>query len=222
MRIVWVISILFFTVAGAWAGDIEGQVTVMDPSGRKPLKSFADTVVYLDGSPEVVEETVEMDQRGKRFIPRLLPVVGGQTIRFSNSDVFQHSVFSPHPAEPFDLGRYGTGEERSIHLEVLGPHPIYCDIHQSMVADVYVVPNRHFAVTDAGGRFRIAGVPPGSYRLKAWHVLGGDATREVEVTDATVSVTMTLQSQKHVREVTRHKNKHGQDYPLEYEQNYTY
>lgn len=207
---------------GAWAADIEGQVTVMDKAGRKPLKSFANTIVFIDGAPEVIEGMVEMDQRDKTFIPRLLPVVTGQTIRFSNSDVFQHNVFSPHPEEPFDLGRYGTGEARSIQLKAVGPHPIYCNIHQSMVADVYVVPNRHFAVTDDRGRFRIVDVPPGHYRLKAWHILGGSAIREIEVKGATATVEMTLQSQRFVRETTQHKNKDGQDYPREYEQDHIY
>jgi hypothetical protein len=32
-----------------------------------------------------------------------------------------------------------------------------------------VMPSRFFSVADARGNFRIENIPPGTYRLKAWH-----------------------------------------------------
>jgi len=212
------IAVLVWTVAAeATAGDLTGQVTILDKSGRKPLKSSAQAIVYLEGPVKTHAGTVTLDQRSKEFIPRLLPVIIGQKVRFTNSDVFQHNVFSPHAQESFDLGRYGTGEAREIEFKEIGPHPIYCDIHQKMVADIFVVPNRYFALTDDKGRFRIADVPPGTYQLRGWHILGGKTAQKVEVARETVSIALSMQSTKLLREMEEHKNKEGRSYPPEFE-----
>jgi hypothetical protein len=34
---------------------------------------------------------------------------------------------------------------------------------------ILVLPNRYFVSPDSSGHFVIAGVPPGDYRLVAWH-----------------------------------------------------
>jgi hypothetical protein len=44
-----------------------------------------------------------------------------------------------------------------------------CNIHDNMVAWVVVVETPHYALSDASGKLRIDGVPPGSYRLRSWH-----------------------------------------------------
>jgi hypothetical protein len=48
-----------------------------------------------------------------------------------------------------------------------------------MQAFVRVDPHSFHAVTDASGRFVIAGVPEGTYRLEVWHEKLG--SREIEV-----------------------------------------
>ena len=196
MRIALLSLLMILSAVFSEAADIDGWIVVMDKSGQSPLKSHAHAIVYLEGFfTEPVGEAV-MDQQAKKFTPRLLPAVQGQSIRFENSDIYQHTVFSPHPTEPFSLSRYGQGESRSVVLHEVGPHPVFCDIHQSMIADVYVVPNRYFAVTDDRGFFRIADVPAGRHRLRAWHILGGNATLFVDIGTGNRSVSLELQSVK--------------------------
>jgi plastocyanin len=211
------ISMLLCTAVAAAAGDLIGRVTILDKSEHEPLKRSTNAIVYLDGPVEPAKGMVTMDQRNKEFIPRLLPVVIGQKVLFKNSDVFQHNVFSPHALEPFDLGRYRPGETRMIALKVLGLHSVYCDIHQSMIAEIFVVPNRYFDLTDEQGRFRIRDVPPGTYQLKAWHILGGKTARTIEVSQTTISIVLSLQSTKLLKEMSRHKDKEGRAYRPEFE-----
>jgi plastocyanin len=196
MRIALLSLIMALSVTSSEAADIEGWIVVMDKSGQSPLKSHAHAIVYLEGFISEPDGVAVMDQQAKKFMPRLLPAIRGQTIRFENSDIYQHTVFSTHPTEPFSLPRYGQGESRNVVLHDIGPHPIFCDIHQSMVADVYVVPNRYFAVTDDKGFFRIADVPAGRHRLRAWHILGGNATLMVDIETENRSVSLELQSVK--------------------------
>ena len=206
-------ALLLAAATPAWAIDIEGRVVVMDRSGQTQLKSNAHAIVYIEGFSTEPEGIAVMDQRDKQFVPRLLPVVSGQSIKFTNSDIFQHSVFSPHADEPFDLSRYRQGESRTVVLQEIGPHTIYCNIHQSMIADVFVVPNRYFALTDDDGRFHIADVPEGNHHLKAWHILGGEATRMVSVGVEAPFITLKLLSRRVVVEIPNSPRKRPQDNP---------
>ena len=43
-----------------------------------------------------------------------------------------------------------------------------CDIHEHMRALILVLDTPHFVLTDEAGRYRLDGLPAGSYVLKAW------------------------------------------------------
>ncbi len=205
--------------APAGAGDIVGVVTVLEKGGAAPLKSFENAVVFVVGlrTPPPGAPAM-MDQHDKTFTPRLLPVIAGQQVRFLNSDSVQHNVFSPHADEPFDLGRYAAGEHRTFTFKVPGRHRIYCDIHQRMIADVFVLPGKYHALTDARGAFRIEGVPAGAHTLRAWHIFGGAGEAAVQVPETgAVRIDFSLESQKVVLELEDHYNKSGRPYaPSEY------
>ena len=51
----------------------------------------------------------------------------------------------------------------------LGAYELFCNIHPRMNAYLYVVPNDFYAQADAQGNYRLKNVPPGHYRLRAWH-----------------------------------------------------
>ncbi len=222
MRIALISLVLLLTSTLSQASDIEGKVIVMDKSGQSPLNSNAHAIVYLEGFSTEPTGIAMMDQQGKRFIPRLLAVVSGQPIRFSNSDIYQHSVFSPHAVEPFDLSRFRQGESRTAVLREIGPHTIYCNIHQDMIADVFVVPNRYFSLTDDTGNFRITDVPKGDHRLRVWHILGGSAVRSLNVGTETLSITLKLRSRKMVVEKPKAPQLSPQDTPDDYDKDSDY
>jgi hypothetical protein len=48
---------------------------------------------------------------------------------------------------------------------------------------ILVLENPYFAATDAHGRYTISHVPPGTYKLRAWHERLPSATKEITVTD---------------------------------------
>ncbi len=197
------------------AADIDGEVKVLRDFvfGTKSLKSFANAVVYLDGfNTPPPRRPVLIDQKNKQYIPRLLPVIKGQEVRFLNSDNVRHNVFSPHKDEPFDLARYPKGEYKSVKFNVLGEHKIYCNIHQRMIADVFVLSNHYYNVTDSEGHFTIKNVPPGEYTIKVWHILGGAAEKKIVVANEPLSLSFTLKSKKSFRQIKEHANKFGDPY----------
>lgn len=58
---------------------------------------------------------------------------------------------------------------------------VKCDAHEWMEGWVVVLGHPYYDVTDEGGTFRIEAVPPGTYRLQAWHERLGTIEQEVVV-----------------------------------------
>jgi plastocyanin len=129
-------------------------------------------VVYLEGafSPPAVPPLAQIAQKDLTFIPTLLPVQAGTRVEFPNFDDTYHNIFSFSPAKRFDLGRYRANEKPvpSVVFDAPGLVTLRCDIHEHMRALILVLPTPHFVVTDADGRYRLGGLPPGHYTVKAW------------------------------------------------------
>jgi hypothetical protein len=205
-------GVFWLLTVSAGAGEITGQATVLNKE-EQPLPRFDHAVVYVEGiqTPPPPEPAV-LDQKNKEFIPRLLPVVQGQEIRFLNSDKVQHNVFSPHEQEPFDLGIYPPGESRTVRLNALRRHKVYCNLHKSMVADILVLPSRYFSLTDVNGRYRIQGLPEGDYVLRVWHIFGGADQKPVHVGKQPLTVDFTVRSAQSTQEILEHPDKSGKGY----------
>lgn len=159
---------------------VEGVVYV-----RNAHSAGAVVYVITDSAhpPIVPSEPVVIDQRNLHFLPDILPVLPGQAVAFRNSDPLLHNVFSPDTlGEAFDLGTYPEGEWRMHTFQRPGAHVILCHIHPEMEAHVVVIPTRHYGVVDAGGRFRIENVPPGTYPLHVWHRRAEPFQRTVRIT----------------------------------------
>ncbi|MDB6132278.1 MAG: hypothetical protein JWM59_521 [Verrucomicrobiales bacterium] len=148
-------------------------------------------VVYLEGpfrkpSPPA---TRQLTQKNLTFIPALLPVQVGTKVEFPNEDDTYHNIFSFSPAKRFDLGRYRP-EERPIPSQIFdkaGPVTLRCDIHEHMRALILVLDTPHFVMTGTDGRFRLAGVPDGRYRLKAWTSSKTTLEKQVEIKSGAAS-----------------------------------
>ena len=130
--------------------------------------------MYLESAPQAAFEDADLprpilDQRNQTFVPWVLAIPVGTTVDFPNSDSTFHNVFSLSKARRFDLGRYPKGATRSVRFDRPGVVRVFCEIHSHMNAYVLVFAHRYFATTDEAGRYRIANVPPGDYRLVLWH-----------------------------------------------------
>jgi plastocyanin len=144
------------------------------------------SVVYLESAPslafpELEPQRATMDQRNETFVPHVLAITVGTTVDFPNSDNTYHNVFSLRGPRPFDLGRYAAGRSKSVRFDRPGIVRVFCEIHSHMSAFILVFAHRFFAVTDAEGRYRIEGLPPGSYTVVAWNDGQERESRTVQV-----------------------------------------
>jgi plastocyanin len=140
-------------------------------------------VVYLEGAGGKATKLSlqQVSQRDMNFVPTLLPVQTGTTVEFPNEDDTYHNIFSYSPAKRFDLGRYRPDERPipSVVFDKPGLVTLRCDIHEHMRGLVLVLDTPYFTTTDTAGHFRLTGLPPGNYTLKAW--VDSKTTREQAV-----------------------------------------
>src|SRR4029079_18714624 len=115
------------------------------------------------------------------FLPHVLPIVAGTTVEWPNNDDIFHNVFSMSEANPFDLGLYKNPDVKRVPFNKAGRVDVFCSIHANMNCVVDVLENPWFAVADAGGKYAITNVPPGTYKLKAWHERLPSQTQEITV-----------------------------------------
>ena len=153
-------------------GTVRGTVALQVP-GLK-LADAGPVVAFLEGidAPlryEVPKAVPTISQTNARFAPNFLVIAAGQSVQFPNDDVIVHNVFSFSRPNDFDLGLYPKGESKSVTFRQPGVVRVYCSIHQSMSAVIYVAPSPHHTVVGADGTFQVRDVPPGRYRLRTWN-----------------------------------------------------
>ena len=128
--------------------------------------------MYIDATPGVSfappAKPARLDQKGKVFKPRVLPVLVGTKVEFLNNDDLEHNVFSPD-GEKYNLGKWKKGQVRSYTFKRPGAYVQLCSLHPEMVGYVYVAKTPYFAVVKKDGSFKIPGVPPGTWKLKVWN-----------------------------------------------------
>ena len=134
-------------------------------------------VVYLAdiarGAPATAATTL-IEQQHCVFGPHVIATTVGSALRFANRDVgVLHNVHGYYSLTGNDAmfnlaSPAGIVISRTIDRE--GAHRIVCDAgHSWMLVYVHAFEHPYFAVTDADGRYSLANIPPGSYRVHVWH-----------------------------------------------------
>lgn len=181
---------LCLAAATASAGELRGRVSL--GVGGVSLDEAGPLVVYLEGSDaplafELPKRELEIHQKDASFAPAFLVIAAGETVVMPNDDVIFHNVFSYSTPNDFDLGLYPRGESRAKTFQYPGVVRIYCSIHESMNATIFVAPSIWHAVAGAKGDYAIHDVPPGKYRLRTWNRRLPPASQLVEVGDGAVT-----------------------------------
>ncbi len=157
-----------FGLASA-AGAATVDLIVKDAKGAPIPDAVAWMMPKGKSAPPVGKLEGSIEQKDKHFIPLVTVVQAGTYIRFPNHDVVRHHVYSFSPPKPFELKLY-VGEPASpVLFDKPGEVVLGCNIHDDMLAFIYIVDTPWFAKTGADGTARIQSVPEGDYELKLWH-----------------------------------------------------
>lgn len=158
-----------------------------EPSGPAPETHTLpeEVVIYLKKVPghyQAPTKHVQLDQHFLQFTTRVVPILKGTTVDFTNNDPVYHNVFTNSQENKFDLGRRKKGDKASVkftHAEV--PVKVFCEVHNSMKAYILVLENPYFTKCGPGQHFKIKDIPPGTYTLVAWHDLWEPVEQKVTI-----------------------------------------
>jgi plastocyanin len=166
---------------GAVAADLSIDVRT---AGGQPV---ADAVVYAepmhgDTPPAAAGQRAQIDQVNKEFVPSVSIVRAGTEIVFPNSDNIRHSIYSFSPAKTFTTKLYSGRDAPPMLFDRTGLVVLGCNIHDKMVAWIFVVDTPWFGKSGADGVSQLKDLPPGKYRVTAAAPAINLEPRSVDVT----------------------------------------
>ena len=130
---------------------------VPDPKGPMP------------GATSCLPSEMHIDQRLETFVPLVTVVPRNGRIVFANSDQTTHQVYSFSPAKQFEITLARGATSSPIVFPASGVAALGCNIHDNMIAYVFVADSPWTGLTGADGRAVIEDVPPGNYQAQVWH-----------------------------------------------------
>lgn len=150
-----------------------------------PAGELANVLVYIENAPAtpVPSTPAVIDQKGCRYYPHVSAVQAGQELQIKNSDATLHNVHAmPEVNRGFNEGQPVpmTSSKKFDKVEVK-PFRIKCDVHGWMKSYMAVLPNSYHAVSQTNGAFSIPNLPPGNYKVIAWHEKYGPQEQQVTV-----------------------------------------
>ena len=132
------------------------------------------------GTPDA---SVEIDQDGCLYKPRVFGVVTNQKILIKNADPVLHNIKAvPKENRGFNISQPSAGMQATKTFstpEVMVP--LECNVHSWMHAYVGVLSHPFFATSGPDGSFTIKNLPAGTYTIEAWHEKLGTQTTNVTV-----------------------------------------
>jgi plastocyanin len=125
-----------------------------------------------------------VDQVNRTFDPHVSVITTGSAVLFPNRDDIRHHLYSFSEAKTFELPLYKGTPAEPIVFDKAGIVTLACNIHDWMLAYVYVTDARWSAVTDGDGRAAFALPEHDRYRVTVWHPsLGPDTPGRVHELD---------------------------------------
>lgn len=155
-------------VAGQ-AGELHALVRDKTGKGIEDAVVVASPAIRAGANADGTTATILVDQVNKEFVPYVLPVRVGTMVNFPNNDNIRHHVYSFSPAKTFELPLYTGKHAAPVLFDKPGPVILGCNIHDWMIAYIYVSESPYFAKTGADGRATLTNLPTGDYTVRAWH-----------------------------------------------------
>jgi plastocyanin len=195
-------------------GPVSGQVSIIERPGEQ-TEDLGNAVVYLElpagQKAKLAPVNDQMALQARQFAPHIRIVPPGSKVEFVNQDPFSHNVFSKATQGPFDTDVFGRGKKKSTTVKEAGVYPLYCNVHPRMTGFLVAVNTPYYAQAGADGRFTIANVPPGTYKLHVWHERAAEQTATLTV-PASGMGGLKYQLDARTYKFVQHKNKNGKEY----------
>ncbi len=140
---------------------------------KQETLGLQNVLVVLDRDDRRVMPTrlqVELATVGCRLTPRIQWVPLGASMALVDKDGATHHLHATYKGNTMfeaDLSPDTPNARRPV--VVPGLYKVNCDRHPWERAWIFVSPHDSVAITDSEGHFVMKGVPPGRYKIRAWH-----------------------------------------------------
>ncbi|MCC5450220.1 methylamine utilization protein [Rheinheimera sp. UJ51] len=184
---------ILMLVFASFASQGQGvSITVLDQT-NKPLADAVIEIISPDFKTTTAAKIAHVAQEDLVFVPFVTAIQQGNLIDFPNRDKTRHHVYSFSSAKTFEIQLYSGKPEAPVQFDEPGIVVLGCNIHDYMLAYIYIGENPLLLVTDSEGKVNFPEVPKGELRLKIWHPWQVEALAEQVVTpDETNHLTFSL------------------------------
>lgn len=158
----------------ARAGDLTATITDEDgkPVADAVLSLLAEPSVVGAPAPPALPEPLRkavIDQRDETFFPYVALIGVGGSVVFHNGDTPHHHVYSFSPVKSFEFVLAPGEESQPVVFDKPGVAAIGCNIHDQMIAYVYVSGTPWVGLSDKAGAVHLSNLPDGAFKATIWH-----------------------------------------------------
>jgi plastocyanin len=164
-------ALLFVACQPAAATTFTAQVSDQDghPVANAIVSLIPDAKASMPAAASRLAGEKTIDQRNETFIPLVTIVPKGGRIVFANNDQTTHQVYSFSAVKQFEITLARGEKSPPFAFDNTGVAALGCNIHDHMIAYVFVAESPWTALTGADGRAVIADAPAGNYQAQVWH-----------------------------------------------------
>ncbi|GJL80290.1 MAG: hypothetical protein NPINA01_32790 [Nitrospinaceae bacterium] len=174
--------------------DEDGENRVLDDFKISPdggLKDVLVTLEHVEAGKPFVKEPIMILSENCKFTPDVNPIRQGESFKVDNQDAVMHNsqVYQkergkillniPIPAEEISDGKVTFQKDYKIMQMI-------CGMHEFMQTWGYRVQNPYYFQTKIDGNYKIDNIPPGDYKVTAWHYLMKVQSKKIKVTENSV------------------------------------
>ena len=150
------------------------------------LKDVVVTLEHVDAGKPFNKEPINITAENCKFLPDVNVIRQGESFKIDNIDAVMHNsqVYQkergkillniPIPAEEVSDGKI-TFKKKFKIMQMI------CGMHEFMQTWGYRVQNPYYAQTKIDGNFKIDNIPPGEYKVTAWHYLIKRQSQKVKI-----------------------------------------
>jgi len=163
----------------------ELNLEILGPDGEALSHAAVALLPEAPRSDETDSAHAVVDQRDRQFHPYVTTVATNTLVSFPNSDDIRHHVYSFSPAKRFELRLYHGTTAEPVLFDRAGAVTLGCNIHDAMIAFIYVVDTDWHGVSDSDGQLQLTDLPAGDYQLQVQHPrLSEPVTRSLTLADS--------------------------------------
>lgn len=162
--------------------DFNDETVLPSKDGKALANVVVRITTNIPPSGDLPKDPVKVEQIDCIFRPRVQGAVEGQDVVITNEDKTLHNIHTYSGTRTiFNVAQPPTTPPMTKKLPSTDVVKVKCDVHPWMAAFIVLHKHPYFAVSAEDGKFEIKNVPPGTYKVEAWHEKLGTQVAEVTV-----------------------------------------